>query len=84
MRERMQAAKPGKAALDRSAFAKPPQTKDLLVLLKRIEILEAENLFLRRRLSTLRDQPRAQERSPGMIDSEGRQLFMKYSNVRRY
>lgn len=59
-------------------------TYSVRALLKRIEVLEAENTSLKRQLSLLRDQPRPQERSSGMSEQERRHLFMKYSNVRRY
>ena len=84
MRERMQAAKPKTGALDRPASIKSPETENLPALLKRIEVLEAENASLRRQLSAVRDQPKAQTHSSAMSDSERRHLFMKYSNIRRY
>lgn len=84
MRERIQAARTKKAAVDRSRSPKTPETEDVQALLRRIEVLEAENASLRRQLSALRDQPRAQEHSRTMSDSERRHLFMKYINVRRY
>jgi hypothetical protein len=84
MRERMHGAQQkGRSAKSRSQAA-PPQTEDVQALLKRIEVLEAENTSLRHQLSALRDQPREQENSPGMSERERRYLFMKYSNVRRY
>lgn len=84
MRERMQAAKPKKAAPDRSPSIQLLKSKNRSTLLKRIEVLEAENASLRHQLSASRDQPKAQERTSAMSDSEQRYLFMKYSNVRRY
>lgn len=84
MRERMHAAKPKKTAMQRNVQRNSSEAKDTETLLKRIETLEAENASLRHQLSVSRDQPRLQERSADLSESERRHLFMKYSNVRRY
>lgn len=84
MRERIHAAKLKKAPIQRGAQRNFSEVKDIETLLKRIETLEAENASLRHQLSVSRDQPRLQERSDDLSESERRHLFMKYSNVRRY
>lgn len=88
MCERMQATQRKKAttttSTKSSSHAESPETKDIQTLLRRIEVLEAENTLLKRQLSALRDQPTPQERRPEMSESERRHMFMKYSNVRRY
>jgi hypothetical protein len=84
MRERMRTAKPKKTPMERSSQRNSSKTNDIEALLKRIETLEAENASLRYQLSVFRDQPRSQERSADLSESERRHLFMKYSNVRRY
>lgn len=86
MRERMQVAQRKKTStsLKSHSSAESPETMDVQALLKRIEVLEAENASLRRQLSALRDQPRPQEPSSEMSERERRHLFMKYSNLRRY
>ena len=86
MRERMQVAQRKKTStsLKSHSSAESPETMDVQALLKRIEVLEAENASLRRQLSALRDQPRSQEPSSEMSERERRHLFMKYSNLRRY
>lgn len=86
MRERMQANQRKKttASTKSSSHAEQSETKDVQTLLKRIEVLEAENASLKRQLSVLRDQSMPQERRSGMSENERRHLFMKYSNVRRY
>lgn len=86
MRERMQATQRKKtiASTKGSSHAEQSEDKDVQTLLKRIEVLEAENTLLRRQLSALHDQPTPRERRSEMSESERRHLFMKYSNVRRY
>ena len=86
MRERMQVAQRKKTSTSLKSYssAESPETMDVQALLKRIEVLEAENASLRRQLSALRDQPRSQEPSSEMSERERRHLFMKYSNLRRY
>jgi cell division protein FtsB len=86
MRERMQATQRKRTATSTksSLHAELPETKDIQALLKRIEVLEAENTLLRRQLSKLRDQSVPPERRSEMSENERRHLFMKYSNVRRY
>lgn len=85
MRERMQAIKRKKAAksTESSSPSELPETNDVQTLLKRIEVLEAENALLRHQLSVLRARPIPQERRSEMSENERRHLFMKYSNVRR-
>jgi hypothetical protein len=86
MRKRMQATQRKKTAKSAksNSHAEPSETKDVQTLLRRIEVLEAENTLLRRQLSALRDQHIPQDRRSEMSESERRYLFMKYSNVRRY
>lgn len=86
MRERMQATQRKKTttSIKSSSHAEPSESEYVQTLLKRIEVLEAENALLRRQLSALHDQHVPQERRSEMNESERRHLFMKYSNVRRY
>jgi hypothetical protein len=84
MRERMVAAKPRRAKAEQSVPAKTEEVKDVKMLLKRIELLESENIRLKSEIAELRDQPRTQSRSHESDERERRHLFMKYSNVRRY
>ena len=86
MRERTQATRRKKTTTSTksSSHAESPETMDIQALLRRIEVLEAENTLLKRQLSALRDRPISQERRPEMSESERRHMFMKYSNVRRY
>jgi hypothetical protein len=86
MRERPQAPQRKKTAASTkgNSQTEPSETKDVQTLLKRIEVLEAENSSLRHQLSAFRDQPIPQERRSEMSETERRHLFMKYSNVRRY
>lgn len=81
MRERMLAAqrKGRPASIKSRSQAEPQEADEVQALLKRIEVLEAENTSLRSQLSLLRDQPRPQERSSEMSERERRYLFMKYS-----
>lgn len=86
MRERMQAAqrKTTPASTKRRSQAKPQESDEVQALLRRIEVLETENISLRNQLSLLSDQARPPERSSGISEQERRHLFMKYSHVRRY
>lgn len=84
MLERMRVAKAKKPTIECRPQVESSKAKDLQALLKRIAVLEAENISLTRQLSALRDQPRPQERLPQISESERRHLFMKYSNIRRY
>ena len=82
--ERMSAAKPKKTPVESSPQRNSSEIEDIEALLKKIETLEAGNASLRHQLSVFRDQPRSQERSADLSETERRHLFMKYSNVRRY
>lgn len=86
MRERMQATERKKTATSTKSnlHAEPPDTKDIQALLKRVEVLEAENTLLRRQLSELRDQSVPSKRRSEISENERRHLFMKYSNVRQF
>lgn len=85
MRERMRTTNPRRVSGDDDSHGAASEPKSLQALLNRIKVLEAENASLKRQLAVLRDQPRQLgQKSSEMSENERRQLFMKYSNVRRY
>jgi len=84
MRERMGAAKPKRASVERRSPAKTEEVTDVKALLKRIEVLESENVKLKSEIEALRNRPLNQPRSYDADERERRHLFMKYSNIRRY